>query len=83
MDRFCSNFWIEACAEYPVILKAVFCVLISFATSYMPLSHFGEFDGDSTANQFAAQSQRIRSAVSAQTPWSRSAWRILCECVAN
>ena len=35
MDRFCSNFWIEACAEYSVILKAVFYVLISFATSYM------------------------------------------------
>ena len=41
----------------------------------MPLSQFGEFDGDSTANQFAARSQRIRSAVSAQSPWSRSVGR--------
>ena len=30
--------------------------LASNSTVVMPLSHFGEFDGDSTANQFAAQS---------------------------
>ena len=34
----------------------------------MPLSHFGEFDGDSTANQFAVQSPRIRNAFAAQSP---------------
>ena len=32
----------------------------------MPLSHFGEFGGDSTANQCAAQCQRIRSIVSVE-----------------
>ena len=35
MDRFCTNFWYEARAEYPDILKAVLCVFIFFATSYM------------------------------------------------
>ena len=35
MDRFCTNFWIEARTEYPVILKAALRVLIPFATSYM------------------------------------------------
>ena len=33
----------------------------------MPLSHFGEFDCDFTACQLAAQYQRIRSAVSAES----------------
>ena len=36
----------------------------------MLLSHFGEFDCDSTANQFAAQSQRFRSALAVQSPRS-------------
>ena len=35
MDRFCTNFWVEARAEYPVISKAAFRVLIPLATSYM------------------------------------------------
>ena len=35
MDQFCTNFCIEARAEYPVISKAALCVLILFATSYM------------------------------------------------
>ena len=35
MDRFCTNFWIEARTEYPVVSKAALRVLISFATSYM------------------------------------------------
>ena len=35
MDRFYTNFWIEARAEYPVISKAALRVLIPFATSYM------------------------------------------------
>ena len=32
--QFYTNFWIEARAEYPVILKAALRVLIPFATSY-------------------------------------------------
>ena len=35
IDRFCTSFWIEARAEYPVISKAAFRVLIPFAASYM------------------------------------------------
>ena len=35
INRFCTNFWIEAGAEYPVILKAALRVLIPFATSYL------------------------------------------------
>ena len=35
MDRFCTNFWIEARAENPGISKAALRVLIPFATSYM------------------------------------------------
>ena len=45
----------------------------------MPLSHFGEFDGDSTANQFAAQSQRIRSAVSVESQSMANPLRMRCE----
>ena len=41
----------------------------------MPLSHFGEFDGNSTANQFAAQSLRSLSAFAAQSLRSlRGVW---------
>ena len=35
MDQFCTDFWIEACTEYPVISKAALRLLIPFATSYM------------------------------------------------
>ena len=35
MDQFCTDFWIEACTEYPAILKAALRVLIPFAISYM------------------------------------------------
>ena len=35
MDQFCTNFWIEAPAEYPVISKATLSVLIPFASSYL------------------------------------------------
>ena len=34
----------------------------------MPLSHLGEFDCDSTANEFASQSPRYLSAFAAQSP---------------
>ena len=34
MDRFCTNFWIEARGEYHVTSKAVLCVLIPFATFF-------------------------------------------------
>ena len=47
----------------------------------MSLSHFGEFDCDSTANQFAAQSQRIRSAVSVESQRMAISRRILCELI--
>ena len=40
----------------------------------MPLSHFGEFDCYSPANQFAAQSQRSLNAVSVQSQRSLSAF---------
>ena len=46
----------------------------------MPLSHFGEFDVDSTANQFAAQqSPRIRSAVSVESQSMANPLRMRCE----
>ena len=35
MDRYCTNFWIEARAEYSVISKAALRVSIPFATSYL------------------------------------------------
>ena len=35
IDRFCTSFWIEVRAEYPVISKAALRVLIPFAASYM------------------------------------------------
>ena len=35
MDQFCTDFWIDACTEYPAISKAALRVLIPFATSYM------------------------------------------------
>ena len=47
----------------------------------MPLSHFGEFDGDSTANQFAVQSQRIRSAVSVESQSMANPMRMRCELI--
>ena len=49
----------------------------------MPLSHFGEFDCDSTANQFAAQSQRIRSASATESPLSRCRVAEHGKCSAN
>ena len=33
MDQFCTNFWIEARAEYPIIFKAALRVLIPFDPS--------------------------------------------------
>ena len=42
----------------------------------MPLSHFGEFDCDSTANQFAAQSQRSLRGVAEHGESSANALRI-------
>ena len=47
--------------------------------SVMPLSHFGEFYGDSTANQFAAQSQRICSAVSVESQSMANPLRMRCK----
>ena len=35
MNHVCTNFWIEACTEYPVKWKAALCLLIPFATSNM------------------------------------------------
>ena len=57
-------------------LKARITLVLS---TLMPLSHFGEFDGDSTANQFAAQSQRIRSAVSVESQSMANSPRMRCE----
>ena len=45
----------------------------------MPLSHFGEFDCDSTANQFAAQSQRSLRAVSVESQSMANPLRMRCE----
>ena len=47
----------------------------------MPLSHFSEFDCDSTANQFAAHSQRIRGAVSVESPSMTNPLRMRCELI--
>ena len=49
----------------------------------MPLSHFGEFDCDSTANQFAVQSQRIRSAVSVESQSMANPLRMRCELIST
>ena len=35
MDQFYTEFWIEACTEYPAISKAALRYFIPFATSYM------------------------------------------------
>ena len=45
----------------------------------MPLSHYGEFDGESTSNQFAAQSQRIPSAVSVESQSMANPIRMRCK----
>ena len=49
----------------------------------MPLSHFGEFDCDSTANLFAAQSQRIRCAVSVESQSMANPLRMRCELIST
>ena len=49
----------------------------------MPLSHFGEFDGDFTASQFAAQSPRSLRAVSAHSQRSLSAVSVELHSMAN
>ena len=49
----------------------------------MPLSHFGEFDGDSTANQFAVQSQRICCAVSVNSQCMANPLRMRCELIST
>ena len=43
---------------------------LSLQKCLLPLSQFGEFDCNSTANQFAVQSQRSLSAVSEESLWS-------------
>ena len=35
MNQSCTDFWIEACTEYLVILKAAFYILLPNAASYM------------------------------------------------
>ena len=47
----------------------------------MPHTHFGEFDCDFTANQFAAQSERIRSSVSAESHSMANPLRMRCKLV--
>ena len=49
----------------------------------MSLSHFGEFDCDSIANQFVAQSQRIRSAVSVESQSMANPLRKRCELIST
>ena len=49
----------------------------------MPHSHFGEFDCDFTANQFAAQSERIRSSVSAESHSMANPLRMRCKLVST
>ena len=49
----------------------------------MPLSHFGEFDCDFTAYQLAAQSERIRSAVSAESYSMANLLRMRCKWIST
>ena len=49
----------------------------------MPLSHFGKFDCDSTANQFAAQSQRSLRAVSVESQSMANPLRMRCELIST
>ena len=49
----------------------------------MPLAHFGEFDCNSTANQFAAPSQCIRSAVSVESQSMTNPLRMRCELIST
>ena len=49
----------------------------------MPLSHFGKFDCDSTANQFAAQSKRICSAVSVESQSMANPLRMRSELIST
>ena len=64
---------VEFLNDFILVFNEVY-ILNRCGEKTMPLSHFGEFDGDSTANQFAAQSQRIRSAFTAHSQRIHSAF---------
>ena len=49
----------------------------------MPLSHFGKFDCDSTANQFTAQSQCSLRAVSLESQTMANLPRMRCELIST
>ena len=49
----------------------------------MSLSHFGEFDCDSTANQFAAHSLRSLRAVSVESQSMENPLRMRCELISS